>query len=199
MKGKNFGFLFLGIIVLAILALFLQNFIQREIILPIIKLIWIIKGYYGASLQVAYWVFALTIAALIAIFSFHMPDSYDGNKKEKPKPGIGPVQELSFWIQRAKSSVFPKWHVAHLLAELALDLSNQRRIHSQSSKKIIAPDWKPPENVRKYLEAAMASDYQNFKNLKRGGPIPSTLIDQDLEPVVKYFESYLENEDDHNS
>ncbi len=199
MKKKWLILLFVGLIIVALLALLLDEAVLTRIILPIAKLIWLIKGYYGASLQKTYWVFALTIAALIFAFSFRLSDFEQRHRREHSKKPLGPVQDLSFWIQRARESAFPRWHVAHLMAELALDITDRRKLRNRSAQQLSGPDWNPPQEVKQYLDAAIASDYRDFKNVRKTDRNSSTPLDQDIEPVVNYLESYMEADDDHHS
>jgi hypothetical protein len=111
----------------------------------------------------------------------------------------GSIREISFWIQRCNSGVFPKWHVAHLLAELALDILDRRRTRQKNTKLLTDPDWVPPAGVKNYLEAALTTNYTDYPRPKRFMPVPSTPFDQDLEPVLDYLESLLESEHDNHS
>jgi hypothetical protein len=199
MKSRIFILLTPLVIVVALLAYILRDLVQDWVIIPIAKFFWVVKGYYGAFPQAAYWVFALVVAAVIAILGLHLPNLERPTSKEKWRPSPGSVREMSFWIQRARGGFFPKWHTAHLLGELALDILDRRGIHDKNTRQLSGPDWNPPSDVKKYLDAALTTNYTDYPKPGRFSSAPPTPFDQDLEPVLKYLESLLENENDHNS
>ena len=199
MKNRDIIFLGLAMIAVALLAFLLRGAVQAWIILPLARFLWLVKGYYGAFPQAAYWVVALGIAVLVAMLSFRFPDWEVRRQHEHWKPLPGSVREMSFWIQRARTGIYPKWHIAHLLAELALDILDRRGTRQKHMRLITSPDWTPPAKVKNYLDAALTTCYTDYPKPKRFGPLPPTPFDQDLEPVIKYLESLLESEHDHHS
>ena len=199
MKTRNSIFLVFALIVIVLLALLLRGVVQEWVILPLAKFVWLVKGYYGAFSQAAYWVVALGIAGLVAILSFRLPDWEGQRQHEKWRILTGSIREISFWIQRCNSGVFPKWHVAHLLAELALDILDRRRTRQKNTQLLTDPEWVPPAGVKNYLEAALTTNYTDYPKPKRFMPVPSTPFDQDLEPILDYLESLLESEHDNHS
>ena len=199
MKTRDIIFLVLGLAAVALLAFLLRGAVQEAIIIPLARFAWLVKGYYGAFPQAAYWVIALGIAVLVAILSFRLPDWEKRRHREQWKPLPGPVREMSFWIQRGRGGIFPKWHVAHLLAELALDILDRRGTRQKHARQITGPDWTPPADVKNYLDAALTTNYTDYPKPKRFSPLPPTPFDQDLEPVIEYLESLLESEHDHHS
>jgi hypothetical protein len=199
MKSRTYIYIALFVIVVALLAFFLRGIVQDWIIFPLAKFFWLVKGYYGAFPQAAYWVAALVIAAVIAILGLHLPNLERPRPQEKWRPLPGSVREMSFWIQRARGGFFPKWHIAHLLGELALDILDRRGTHEKNARQLSGPDWDPPANVKKFLDAALATNYTDYPKPRRFSSSPPTPFDQDLEPVIKYLESLLENEHDYNS
>jgi len=199
MKIKAAIFISLGLILTALLALLLRGAVQSWIILPVAKFFWLVKGFYGAFPQAAYWVVALGIAMLVALLSFRLQDWEPRPPHERWKHLPGSVREMSFWIQRAKGGIYPKWHVAHLLADLALDILDRRGIRQKHGHLITGPDWNPPAEVKNYLDVALSGSYSDYPRAKRFSPQTLTPFDQDLEPVIKYLESLLESEYDHHS
>jgi hypothetical protein len=199
MKTRVYIFLALALIAAALLSFPLRGAVQEWIILPLARFVWLLKGYYGAFPQAAYWVVALGIAVMVAILSFRLPDWDRQRQHEQWKPLPGSVREMSFWIQRAKGGLFPKWHIAHLLAELALDILDRRGTRQKHAQLLTGPDWNPPPEVQKYLDAAITTNYTDYPKPKRFSLLPPTPFDQDLEPVIKYLESLLESEHDHHS
>jgi hypothetical protein len=199
MKTRYYVFLPLALIAVALLAFLLRGAMQEWVILPLARFVWLLKGYYGAFPQAAYWVLALGIAVLIAIFSFHLPNREGKSQHGQSRPLPGSVWEMSFWIHRGKGGIFPKWHIAHLLAELALDILDRRGTRQKHAQLLTGPDWTPPAEVKNYLDAALTTNYTDYPKPRRFRPLPPTPFDQDLEPVIKYLESLLESEHDHHS
>jgi hypothetical protein len=196
MKKRAILFLLLILIVTSLLAFFLRGVVLAWIILPLERLIWMVKGYYGAFPQAAYWVVALVIAGLVAFLGFRFPELENRRQPKQPILLPGPVREMSFWIQRGKGSIFPKWQNAHLLAELALDILDRRGTRQKHTRLLTGVDWDPPVEVKKYLDAALSTNYTDYPKPKRFSPLPPTPFDQDLEPVIRYLESLLESEHD---
>ena len=199
MKKRMVIYLPLALIAVSLLAFLLRGAAQDWVILPLARFVWLVKGYYGAFPQAAYWVVALVIAVLVAFLGFRLPDWETRRHPEQWKPLPGSVREMSFWIQRTSGGIYPKWHVAHLLAELALDTLDRRGTRQKHARLLTGPDWTPPPDVKEYLDAALTTNYTDYPKPKRFSPLPPTPFDQDLEPVIKYLESLLESEHDHHS
>jgi hypothetical protein len=199
MKSRQYFFIIPVLIVVAALAFLLRGVVQDWIIIPLARFFWLVKGYYGAFSQDVYWVVALVIAAVIAILGLRLPDWERPPQHEGWKPLPGSVREMNFWLQRSKDGVFPKWHIAHLLGELALDILDRRGARSKNTPMLTGPHSTPPVDVKNYLDAALTTNYTDYPKPKRFGPLPPTPFDQDLEPVIEYLESLLENENDNNS
>jgi hypothetical protein len=167
--------------------------------------------------KAAYWEMALGIAALVTILGFRLPDRKRKHPDEQQKslPGSaremsflqnfgrpekyepilpGPIREMSYWIQRGRGGIFPKWHIAHILAELALDILDHRGIGEKNARQITGPEWNPTAGVKKYLDAAITTDYTDYPKPKWFSLKRSTPFDQDPEPVIDTLESLLESE-----
>lgn len=193
MKAKKAIPLIIIITGAVLLAFVLRGTVVAGIILPLARLAWLIKGYYGAFPQAAYWGLALGAGILLVVIRVRLPERKKHYKiSNKPLPG--PLVELSFWIQRMKSGVYPKWHVARLLADLALDLLNQHGVREKNILRHRHPGWTPPEEVERYLDAALNTNYTDYPRPKRFRPKLPNPFDQDIEPVISYLESVLESE-----
>jgi hypothetical protein len=198
-KSRVLYFLFLLLMVISILAYLLRGVVQEWIIIPMARFLWLVRGYYGAFPQAAYWIIALGVAIIISIFSFHLPDWETGKKSRRGKPVQGEVKEMAFWIQRSKSGLFPKWHVAHILAELMLNIIDRQETNQTHLRGLEEMDRLPPREVEEYLNAALTMSYSNYPKPRRFGRQPATPFDQDLEPVISFLESLMENENDQPS
>jgi hypothetical protein len=199
MKRKYGILLALALVGAGLLAFLLQGAVKEGIILPLARFAWVIKGYYGAFPQSVYWVIALVAGVLLVAIGFRLPEWEKRHQGDPWKSLPGPVKELSFWILRAKNGLYPKWHIAHLLAELELDILDQRGKREKHIVRIRERDWAPSEEVEKYLDAALNTNYSDYTRPKRFKAKPPSPFDLDIEPVILFLESLLENENDHNS
>lgn len=198
MKIRNALWFFPILILLLGVAFLLRGLVESAVIIPLARFIWLLKGYYGSFPQAVYWMLAVGAAVLIAIAGFRLPEWAARHNVKELKPLPGTVGEMAFWIQRSQGGIYPKWLIAHLLADLALDMLDRRGTRQKNTRQIMTPDWSPPEEIKKYLEAALTTNYTDYPKPKRFGPQPPTPFDMDLEPVVKYLESLLESEHDPN-
>jgi hypothetical protein len=183
----------------ALLAFLLRGAVREWVILPLARFFWLVRGYYGAFPQAEYWLVALAVAVVVAFFALRLPQWEIRRHQEQGSSMPGSVREMAFWIKRSSGGIYPKWHVAHLLAELALDILDRRGTHQKGARLVDEPDWNPPLEVKKYLDAGLFTSSSQFKRPRRYGPPMATPFDQDLEPVIQYLESLLESENDHNS
>ena len=196
MKGRYAIYTVLGLAGVTLLAWLLRGAAQTLIIVPLARFAWLVKGYYGAFPQAAYWVIALIAAGILSFFTLRLPEIGKSQHDKGWTPLPGPVRDLSFWIQRSRDGIFPKWHVAHLLAGLALEILNKQGMREKTGRQIKDPDWIPPAEVGKYINAGLSNNFTDIQRPRRFGRQPATPFDQDLEPIIEYLESLLENDHD---
>lgn len=199
MKKRLIIFIPAALLVFAVLAIPLRGAVHDRILIPLARFFWLVKGYYGTLPQFAYWIAALGIAFLIVLLTVHIPGWE--KRGQAPRAGLKPgsVSEMAFWIRRSKANLFPKWHISQLLAGIALEVLEDRRVKQAPARSLKGFNWTPPEEVKNYLESALST---NYSDLPKPGPFrrnPPTPFDQDLDPVIDYLESLMENENDHNS
>ncbi len=199
MRSKFLPILLVGLAGLIVLAFLLSGLVKSVIILPAARLFWWLTGYYHALPQSAYWVMALIIAAFLIFISLRLPVLESHRKDARLRSLPGPVKDISFWIQRSKTGLYPRWHIARLLAEMALELLDLRGNRDPHVLQPMGPDGSPPEGVRKYIDAALTTNFTDYPRPKRFRSLPPTPFDGDLEPVVRYLESLVESEHDTDS
>jgi len=198
MKLRRVFFVGLALVSAFLLAFPLRGVIRDRIILPVAKFLWILQGYYGSLPQVISWVLTVLAAAVLAALSLRLPNLDGWRRSKKETPVRGPVEEMSFWLQRRRSGAYPRWYVARLLADLGVSLLG-RKSQEQRDRQLAGPGWNPPAGVKNYLETALKSNYTEFQRRSRLGERPSTAFDEDLDPVLDYLESILESENDQHS
>jgi hypothetical protein len=193
MKNRRVIFLVLGLVLAFALALLLRGLVQDILIVPFTKIIWYIKGYYGAFPQSVYWIIVLAVAGLIALSSMLLPDWDFWNLKEKKSYQGGNVHLLAFWIGRLRRGAYPRWYVARELARLASDII-QRQGDPEDKWQLQGPGWNPPQEIQKYLETAFKNNYAEF--LRQGSSVSRTSGEADIKLAIEYLESLMESDDD---
>jgi hypothetical protein len=199
MKKRLFIFIPVVLLVIAVLAIPLRSVVHDWILLPLARFFWLVRGYYGALPQFAYWIAALGIAFLIVLLSIHIPGWEKRGQPTRVGLKPGSISEMSFWIRRGKRNLFPKWHIAQVLAGIAIEILDGRRVKQAPIRSLKGQNWTPPEEVKNYLESALTTNYSDLPKPGPFRPNQPTPFDQDLDPVIDYLESLLENENDHNS
>jgi hypothetical protein len=199
MKRRYLFVLLFVLVVAAILAFFLRGVVAEVIILPVARFFWLVGGYYRVFPQASYWVVALIAVATIVLTSLRVSGLEWRRRDSKWTPLSGQVQDLSFWIKRSRKGIYPKWHVARLLAEMALELMGHHEKHVKNVLRAEDLAGSPPESVRKYLNAALNTNFTDYARSRPLTPLPPTPFDGDLEPVIRYLESLAEREYDIDS
>jgi hypothetical protein len=199
MKLRQASIYFIGLISIALLAIFLRSAVKTWIILPLVRVFWILQGYYGAFPQAAFWLISLGFGVLIATLSIRLPAWELRRKKNHLNYLPGSVREMAFWIRRSYRGIYPKWYIAHLLAELALDIQDRRGTHLKQEPLFSDPNLNSPPGVGEYLDAALSTSYTDYKRPRKFRPQEPTPFDHDLETIIKYLESLMEIEHDQHS
>ena len=179
-----------------ILAYFLSDLIQAFIVTPVAYFLWALYILYHMVPQPFYWGVLIFVLLFIYISTIYkkLPDiSSQTNNKHSSE---GPIQNLVRMLEKRQGGVYFKWYLAHTLANVAtfiLDYQERRT----SGYKLEGRDFRPPQNVRDYLEAGVNSTFADYP--MRGGlfaQVPKTPYDTEIESVVAFLETELENEHD---
>ena len=197
MNARRYGLLAGLLIGAVLLAFVLIGPARNFIIIPVVRLFWILKGIYGSFEQEIYWVFLLVI--VIAMLGFVLIGTDLGRwiRTEPQRELPGDVQRLASWIARSRKSIFSRWHLARRLADLSLEIIESWGTNVTEARKLIGPDWNPPHAVQEYLETALRTSYADFSHKKTGKTKSS--LDGDINVVVEYLESLVESEHDHSN
>jgi hypothetical protein len=178
----------------AVLSVFLSGVIQNSIILPLVKFLWVLKGYYGSVHQSILWGLTLVAIAVIAgaCLRIGVPRLYIKRKRGEKQPG--PVGQLAFWIRRAQHGPYPRWYLARTLADLALEILRRRGVNAERDGTLNGPSWEPPREIQTYLETAIHATPATFSRQLNANGIST---DPDTAEIITYLESYMENSNDH--
>lgn len=175
----------------------LRDEIQRNFILPLAYLWWLVTLYYRAVPQLVLWVL-LVIAAFASMLRLvPLKNLFRRIRKIEQKPAIGPVESVAQWIRKSPGGVYYKWLVANRLGRLAREMLDQRegRIRKGFSK-LNGKGWNPPEDVGTYLETGLNGSFADFPQ-PRWWAKP-TRLDVDPKQVIEYLEDEMETGNDRN-
>jgi hypothetical protein len=204
MKDKRRALLLLVVMIAALLALLLRDVFSVFIITPIVKLLFVLRGYYGATAREIYWPIVLVFVLVIGFLSLHLLD-FDLHFTQHEKTNLhgdnfhGDIYHLAFWLasvprqsQFAGSlhqNSYSHWYVARYLANLAVDILNSRGAIEDRENQLQGPGWSPPPNIQNYLEIGLRSNPVKFRQKLNA----SRLIIPEAEEVIRYLESYVES------
>ena len=199
MKDKRRALLLLMVMIAALLALLLRDVFSVFIIAPIAKLLFVLRGYYGSTAQETYWPIVLVFVLVIGFLSLHLIDP-DLHFTQQEKTNLhGDVYQMAFWLESIprhaqfagslRQNAYSHWYVARYLANLAVDILNSHGAIEDRENRLQGPGWSPPPNIQNYLETGLRSNPVKFKQMLTA----AQLTIPDVEEVIRYLESYVEN------
>ena len=191
---KKSKLIWLLLISIALLLSFpLAGIISNGLLQPITKLLWWINQFYLSINQAILWGLLLISIAIIAGISLQIEHVRSPRLRHRRRIQKGEVSQLAFWIRGTKHTYLARWHVARMLAELAVRILANGGADIEQAKQLQGRGWEPPEKIRSFLLLALHTTAVTFRNQKKGKPINP---DPDIISIVKSLESYLENAND---
>jgi hypothetical protein len=184
-----------GVLVVFILAFFLQDVIERVVVTPLAYVWWVIKVTYAELPQLMLWI--LLLAGLIFILTASLMKWVSVGRKyeELHKPTPGPVEILSGWIDRSKDGIYYKWMIANRLGKLGGEVGKglEGRGHMNGTEELDGRGRLPSEAVQRYLQAGLDESFADYPR----PPLPfmrrkATPFDLDVNEAVEYLESQME-------
>ena len=182
---------------IALLALFLRDFVQTVVIPSLARLFWQAGLVYRAIPQVAIWAVLLAVLVSLTAGSFigRTRREYPGRSFRYQR--LGEIQQMAFWLKRSRRSRYSQWQIASRLANIALDILQRRTGTKERGRQLEGLGWQPPADVQEYLSTGLRTTFADYPGSGPFSPQPHTPFDRDIEPVVAYLESLLEDEHDH--
>jgi energy-coupling factor transporter transmembrane protein EcfT len=188
--------LLLGVLLLVIiLAFFLQDVIRQTVVTPLAYIWWVLKFAYTRIPQVVFWI--ILLAFLVLIILTNLLKWYPAGPKydEKSRPIQGPVETLTGWLRNSLEGNYYKWMVANRLAKLWQEMSGgleDRNLQKKPGAKAAMVQL-PPEAVQRYLKAGLDKTFVDY-------PLPSlpfmrreaTPFDIKVDEAVEFLESQME-------
>lgn len=188
---------FVGIGVVALLLAFpLRDAVFRTVVVPLAYLFWILELAYHAVDQTIWWVVILLVVLYLLSRSLLPKFKVKERFRLKKKPVVGQVENLAVWLKKTERGTYFKWLIANRLGKIANQILANRSMGRQRSffDPLIGPDWTPDSNVQSYLEAGLHGSFADYPQTGRffSSKI-RTPMDHDIDDVVQYLESQVEN------
>jgi hypothetical protein len=189
-----------GLVAALVLAFFLRDFVQILVIDPLAYLFWALGVVYRIIPQQVYWIFLIIGLFYVALNSFYAKRR-SMDEAPPPAPSKGSVETMAYWVERGQGGVYFRWQVARILAQTALSIAELRE--NRRLRAFEWPDDEPSTQVKRYLDAGLNSSFADYplesgiSLFQLGRKQPSTPFDIDVEKVIAYLESEMENRHDH--
>ena len=195
-----------------VIAIFLRDAVEQLIIRPAAYIFWMLGELYRFVPQPVLW-FLLVLAMLyLTLESIARKFEWPRPRIKRQSSALGPVGEFASQIERKGGGIYLKWQVARTLGDIAMDLQSLRQ--PARRRKLDFDQGSASADIYRYLDASINTSFSDYP-LKGGYllfgrlplpdwfPIPDrfrrlppTPFDIDIEPVIGYLESQMENDDD---
>lgn len=172
----------------AVLAYFLRDAINDNLIVPAAYLWWRIEIYFKTFPEDIWFRLAAVIVSLIAyatLFGGNQSSSDDARRDVQLLPG--PVEELNVWLRQSRHRSYYRRLVARKLARLAQAFFLQRDKKNEGALKRL--DWDPSIAVESYFRYGLKGSL---------GPGGYTEHEANLLSTVEYLEKEIGDRDDAN-
>jgi len=199
-KTRRLLLLPVALLLAAVLAYLLRGFFHDYLVIPLAKVLFIVRGYYGSFAQSAYWPLILIVLVVIGLSGLRIVDWNVQLGGERKVELHGDVYQMAFWLERLdrlnlfkdgfRQNPYPRWYVARTMADLAVDILNRRGVHDGRGGQLRGPGWAPPPDIQKYLEISLLSNPATFSKMLEAASLTNV---PDVETVIQYLESFVEN------
>jgi hypothetical protein len=192
---RLFAMIGIGVITL-LLAFPLRDAVFRTIIIPLAYVFWVLGLVYRSVHQVIWWTVALLFVLFLLSRSLLPKFKIKERFRLKKKPVIGQVENLSAWLKKAERGVYFKWLIANRLGKIANQILANRSTDKPRSffDLLSGPDWTPNTPVQSYLETGLHGSFADYPQKSKLFSTPTpTPMDHDVNDVIQYLESQVEN------
>lgn len=197
MKRRRLILLGAFFLVAAAMAYFLQDLIRSALFVPVSYLWWGFNIMYRSVAQLVYWVLVVVGIALMAFGSLYGNERGRELVEEERSSLQGPLETTAMQISRTGKGVYYKWLIANRMGKLARSILTLRDGQPSAQNNTLAgQDWNPPAEVGAYLESGLTRTFADFPRQRRFSRPPETPFDIDLDQVIAYLESQMENQRD---
>ena len=195
MKSRRNLLITAGLLVVSILAFFLQDVIHRVVIIPLAYVWWVLRLTYAEVPQLFLWILLLAVLVFIIATSLMKWVSVGRDFEEPSKPTHGSVEVLTGWILNSREGNYYKWMIANRLGKLGGEVDDrlEGRGHLTGTEELDGRGRLPSEAVQRYLKAGLDESFVDY-------PLPSlpfmrrkaTPFDLDVKLAVEFLESQME-------
>ncbi len=184
-------------LVSALLAFPARGFVNQLVLVPISYLLWLLKLFYLSVDQALWWIGVVLVVLLILGTSLLPEFKQKRNLIEYKRQERGNVESLARAIQKSDRGIYFKWLVANRLGKLAHQMLTQREPGKPRSvfSPLQADGWNPTGEIQNYLEKGLHGTFADFPNTNWNYFLPpqKTQLDHDVNEVVEFLESKMEN------
>jgi hypothetical protein len=183
-----------ALLLAVLLAWVISGFVRQNLLLPTLEVAWLLQNYYRMIPQSWLWGILVTIVLVGALFSLSSVRTSFSPDWLKTRRTQTAGSELAFWLARTEQGQYQRWFVAHRLATLARELLREQGIQIERGDALTGPGWNPPDDVQKYLQAALYSSPKTFDSAAKAAGLNT---DPKVEEVIQYLETYAEASHEH--
>jgi hypothetical protein len=184
-------------LVAAGMAYYLQDLVRSVLFEPLSYLWWGFHVLYLSVAQLVYWILLVVGVTLMAFGSLYGKERAGELVEEETTVPKGPLETTARQISQAGKGVYYRWLIANRIGKLArsiLSLRDGQPVEPNSPLK--GRDWGPPAEVEAYLDSGLTRTFADFPRQKRFSRPPETPFNIDLNQVLTYLESQMENHRD---
>lgn len=197
MRRRRLILLGVSFLVAAGMAYYLQGLVRSVLFEPLSYMWWGFTILYQSVAQLVYWILLVVGVALMAFGSLYGKDRARGLVEEETNPAQGPLETTARHIARTEKGVYYKWLIANRMGRLARSILSLRNGPPDSpNSPLEGRGWDPPDEVGAYLESGLTRTFADFPRQRRFSRPLETPFDTDLNQVIAYLESQMENHRD---
>jgi hypothetical protein len=181
-------------LVAAGMAYFLQDLIQSALFVPLSYLWWGFNIMYLSVAQLVYWALLVVGVALMAFGSLYGKSRARELVQEKTLLLKGPLEAVAGQIVKTGKGTYYKWVIANRMGKLARSILSFRNGGIEVPNEPLSgrEDWDPPAEVGAYLESGLTRTFADFPRRRWFSRPIETPFDVELNQVITYLESQLE-------
>ncbi len=183
-----------GLLLAVLLAWVISGFVRQNLLIPTLELAWLLQNYYKMIPQSWQWGILIAIILIGALYSLSFVRASISTAWLRTRRAQTPGSELAFWLARIDQGQYQRWFVAHRLATLARDLLSEQGAQIERGDALTGPGWNPPQDIQKYLQAALYSSPKTFDTAAKAAGLTT---DPNVEEVIQYLETYAEASHEH--
>jgi hypothetical protein len=212
LNGRKIFLAVLAVSAALLVAIFLRDAVEQFIIRPAAYIFWFVGQLYHFVPQPVIWFLLVLVLLFLTLENVARKIEWPRLKEEPQPAALGPLEEFASQIERKDGGIYFKWQVARTLGEIAIDLQSLRQ--PVRRRKLDFNQGSVSAEVCRYLDASINTSFSDyplkddylvsediplpdwFPFSDRSRSLPPTPFDIDIEPVIDYLETQMENDDD---